>query len=373
MVQPIETGPKIPALVEELRAATAEVDEGMVNKRARILDNALKEMSPDMQARFEFYMRSHFDYKTVKRMLQREIDCTVKDFTTGAHGGEAQTIFVSTAWQNARVAGLAPSVTDDMAIVVCGLAKLYVGELVDTAKDVMMERLTSLADSEHFDKHAPIPTTITEDAGGAGAVNQSAFNIISSLGAQITNEAMHLTKADIEEAARRIGDKGMHARGTGPVVSLFSDAPASSRFESVASILGQDRGIHSEWALLMENIGHDSDDEIDGNRSDDNNLTEEQGEIIPTEKAFSREDEKALQEMVLEYSKTVVDREAELKEFSEWQEQQARIQTEAAAAARAGQAQAQAQAQANAQAQAQANAQAQAAAQALTGLGAAQK
>lgn len=351
---PIPTGPKIPALVEELRAATSEMDSDVVNKRARILDNALKEMSPDMQARFEFYMRSHFDYKAVKKVLQKEIDCTVTDFASGGHSGDGgPPIFVSTSWQNARAPGVAPTVTDDMAIVVCGLAKLYVGELVDTAKDVMMERLTSLADTELVDKHVPVSNPVAEDAGSAGGVNQSAFNMISSLGAQVTNEAMHLTKADIEEAARRIGDKGMHARGAGPVVSLFSDAPASAKFASVASILGQDRETHAEWSQLIGSINDDSEDE----GVDDSNMKEEQGEILPSEKAFSKDDEEALQAMVANYSRNVLDREAEHQEYSDWQEQQQRIQREAAEQARLGQLQAQAAAAA-----------AQQAAAALTGL-----
>ena len=332
VAQPLPSGPKIPALVEELRAASTKVDDEVANKRARILDNALKEMSPDMQARFEFYMRSHFDSKVVKRMLQREIDCTVKDFATGGHAGEGVPIFTSTAYSNVRVPGVAPNVTDDMAIVVCGLAKLYVGELVDTAKDVMMERLTSAAD-EDADNNLPL-VSAPEEGGGMGT-GQSAFNMISSLGAQVTNDVLQLTKADIEEAARRVGDKGMHARDVGPIMSLFSDAPSTSRFSSVASILGQDRDYTAEWSNLIGSAsGADGNEDEDEDRYEGGNmnteghndgvsyLREEQGEILPAEKVFSNHDEEELTEMVQAYNQNVLEREVDHLKFQEWQEEQ---------------------------------------------------
>jgi hypothetical protein len=230
---------RIPALVEELRAATTKVEDEVQQKRARLLEDTLNEMSPDMEARFEFYMRSHFNYRNVKKILQKEIECATRDVMTSAHASEDQVQFNSTySGGAARPIYGAPTVSDDMAIVVCGLAKLYVGELVDTAKDVMMERLAATA--ENGVPRSPPQAVVASAEDGAN--HQSAFNMIASLGAAVTNEILQLTRADIEEAGRRMSDKGQHARDisgqtTVPLFSSQSQATGSTRFSSVASIM----------------------------------------------------------------------------------------------------------------------------------------
>ena len=162
----------------------------------------------------------------------------MKDFATGGHAGEGVPIFTSTAYSNVRVPGVAPNVTDDMAIVVCGLAKLYVGELVDTAKDVMMERLTSAAD-EDADNNLPL-VSAPEEGGGMGT-GQSAFDMISSLGAQVTNDVLQLTKADIEEAARRNVDCGVSKSANDALdESKAKSELAEKEIEPVAEIIRPD-------------------------------------------------------------------------------------------------------------------------------------
>jgi hypothetical protein len=64
-------------------------------------------MDEEQMNRFEFFTRSHFDREDIKKILA------------------------------ARLGFKAPSeVSDEIAIVVAGLAKLYVGEIVESGKEL---------------------------------------------------------------------------------------------------------------------------------------------------------------------------------------------------------------------------------------------
>ena len=228
---------RIPALVEEIRAAKSMVDPDVAAKRAKLLEVEINSLTPDMEARFEFFMRSHFDSRVVKRVLQKEIDCATTDLNHSMHPGQEPIAVTTGTTQrkqaedgSGRPAG--PAVTDDMSIVVCGLAKLYVGELVSIATEVMMERLSARS-SEDTGAMPPDMNSfgLLEAAEEVDTVyDVSAFTFVSTLGANYTNGVLSLTARDIEEAARRMGDKNMHGKPAAMPHALLSNlAPVNYR------------------------------------------------------------------------------------------------------------------------------------------------
>mmetsp|Transcript_40087 Transcript_40087/g.40882 ORF Transcript_40087/g.40882 Transcript_40087/m.40882 type:complete len:261 (-) Transcript_40087:30-812(-) len=88
---------------------TPTVDEAeKIEKRTKFIRSQLDCMTEDQLTRFEFFFRSHFNRNYVKELLRNSIaERTRKDIP----------------------------VTNEMAIVVCGLSKLFVGELIETAID----------------------------------------------------------------------------------------------------------------------------------------------------------------------------------------------------------------------------------------------
>ena len=122
---------------------------------------------PRFRCRRANTMCSHFNAKTIKKILQSEVDRGHRDnarvseaiaaATNAAHVASTGSgnrfapgvgivgtgnYYNSQAYRAGRVdreTG-APVISEEMAIVVSGLAKLYVGELVDTATEVMRNR-----------------------------------------------------------------------------------------------------------------------------------------------------------------------------------------------------------------------------------------
>ena len=231
---------RIPALVEEFRAAKSAIDPDVASKRAKLLEVEINNLTPDMEARFEFFMRSHFDSRVVKRVLQKEIDCATTDLNHSMHPGQEPITFTSGSSargnrgeDGGRPAG--PVVSDDMSIVVCGLAKLYVGELVSIATEVMMERVSARS-QEYTGAASELNSSgLLEAADEVDTVyDVSAFTFVSTLGSSYTNGVLCLTSADIEEAARRMGDSvDMHGKPSAIPHALLSKlAPVTYRQSS---------------------------------------------------------------------------------------------------------------------------------------------
>ncbi len=91
-------------------------------------------MTEEQLTRFEFFVRSHFSRLTIKRLLQQEIDPTVllrdaPGFGAGGGGSGGGAAFQSKFL-----------VTDEMAVVVGGLAKLFVGEVMETGENAGCRR-----------------------------------------------------------------------------------------------------------------------------------------------------------------------------------------------------------------------------------------
>lgn len=108
---------------------SAELAEASVERRTKFIKSHLDRMDDAQLTRFEFFVRSHLNRGKVKKVLQ--------------------------------AAASQYMVTDDMAIVAGGLAKLFVGELVETALDVMRERAAVeaqwLAESGHASSSSSAP------------------------------------------------------------------------------------------------------------------------------------------------------------------------------------------------------------------------
>eukprot|EP00598_Pedospumella_elongata_P007746 CAMPEP_0184985702 /NCGR_PEP_ID=MMETSP1098-20130426/14253_1 /TAXON_ID=89044 /ORGANISM="Spumella elongata, Strain CCAP 955/1" /LENGTH=209 /DNA_ID=CAMNT_0027509799 /DNA_START=33 /DNA_END=659 /DNA_ORIENTATION=- len=97
------------ALAKDIRNTLEDVSsQHEIESRTKYIKQQLDSMSEDQLTRFEFFVRSH---------LPR---ARVKDIITNALGAKY-------------------NITDEMAIVVCGLAKLFVGEITEIATDVMKE------------------------------------------------------------------------------------------------------------------------------------------------------------------------------------------------------------------------------------------
>ena len=146
----------LPALAEEMRAANASLDPEIAAKKAKFIQSKLKSLSADMETRFEFYVRSHFSQRSIKKILQREIECAYDDNNTFISSRDSSSSSSSAApgssyygvgargGKTDRYTGV-PIITEEMAVVVNGLAKLFVGELVDTAISIMKERIHFVA------------------------------------------------------------------------------------------------------------------------------------------------------------------------------------------------------------------------------------
>jgi hypothetical protein len=98
-------------LIDCIRSAEHEHSEANVEKRTKFIKSHLDQMSEEQLTRFEFFVRSHLNRSKVKELLAAKVP---EKFGT---------------------------VTDEMSIVAGSLSKLFVGELVETALDVMRERM----------------------------------------------------------------------------------------------------------------------------------------------------------------------------------------------------------------------------------------
>ena len=93
----------------------AGIDKSQVEKRTKFIKDQLDKMSEDQLTRFEFFVRSHLPRSKVK-----EIICD----TLGVKQSSKE-------------------ITDEMTIVVSSLAKLFCGELMETATEVLKEDTSS--------------------------------------------------------------------------------------------------------------------------------------------------------------------------------------------------------------------------------------
>ncbi len=286
----LEDTVRIPALVEEFRAAKSSVDPDVASKRAKLLEVEINSLTPDMEARFEFFMRSHFDSRVVKRVLQKEIDCATTDLNHSKHPGQEHISFTTgSSTRGGRVEDggrpAGPVVSDDMAIVVCGLTKLYVGELVSMATEVMMERLSARSTEDTGPASDFNSFGLLEAAEEVGTVyDVSAFTFVSTLGANYTNGVLSLTTADIEEAARRMGDNNMHGKPAARPHPLFSHLdPVAYRHSSNSllmpggSALG---GIGVNYGELGGEEDQEEKEEEEEEEEEEDKKEEEKGEDV---------------------------------------------------------------------------------------------
>jgi len=88
----------------------ADIDEKHAqDERVRLMKQKLDEMDDEALTRFEFYYRAHFQKEQMRSRLEQALPHRQKE------------------------------ITDEMAIVVGGLSKLFLGELVETAMNVLRE------------------------------------------------------------------------------------------------------------------------------------------------------------------------------------------------------------------------------------------
>ena len=62
----------MPALAEEIRASL--LDQAYAHKRSAFIDAELKKMPEAELVRFEFFIRSHFNRASIRRVMQSEVD-----------------------------------------------------------------------------------------------------------------------------------------------------------------------------------------------------------------------------------------------------------------------------------------------------------
>jgi hypothetical protein len=173
------SNPTIPALADEIRAASHALDPEITAKRAKFIADELERMGPDMEARFEFYVRSHFSARAVKKILQQEVSLAHRDNLEAAAASfqSGNKSFYDNLHKNAKGAKsdehstAAPIITDEMAIVVAGIAKLFLGELVDIAREVMRNR--TMFEDAHSGKRDPAIVSLLSSHGAGGSSSSS--------------------------------------------------------------------------------------------------------------------------------------------------------------------------------------------------------
>jgi hypothetical protein len=79
----------------------------------------LEKMNEEQLIRFDFYMRSHFKKNHMKQLISASLQPLFQDAT----------------------------ISDEMAIVVGSLAKLYVGELIETGNEIKSHSFNSKSHS----------------------------------------------------------------------------------------------------------------------------------------------------------------------------------------------------------------------------------
>lgn len=135
----------MPALADEIRASV--LDQSYAHRRSAFIDSKLRQMSEAELVRFEFFIRSHLNRHGIKKILQQEVDKVrmfiiflraLLDGQTNQH--LSQIVAQQRLLEQSETPSPAPpnpvTVTNDMAIVVGGLSKLLIGEIVTAARAV---------------------------------------------------------------------------------------------------------------------------------------------------------------------------------------------------------------------------------------------
>ncbi len=121
-------------LMDTLESSNIGVDQK--DRRTKFIKAHLDKMSEGEKTRFDFFVRSHFRKKFIKEILDTQL-------------------------RSEHV-----EIYDEVAIIVGGLAKLFVGELMDTATDIMREEI-------HYIDHK---TKVKED-GTDGVLNNADMTV----------------------------------------------------------------------------------------------------------------------------------------------------------------------------------------------------
>jgi hypothetical protein len=135
----------IEILAEEIRAAKDDTDpyKAPSEKRAKYIKEKLDRFTPEQLTRFEYYIQSHFHKSSVRGVMGRYL----KDRKD--------------------------ELTDEMVIVVAGLAKLFVGEVMELAAADMRQEGSSNVDESHIG-HA-IEVLRSEGKYGSFSSHEDAF------------------------------------------------------------------------------------------------------------------------------------------------------------------------------------------------------
>ena len=199
-VEELPVAEGMPALAEEIRNSILE--QSFSQKRCKFIDAQLRKMSEEELVRFEFFVRSHFPRPTVKKILQDEVDKSVD-----------QTRQARSAW-GGSAGGMPeqPFVTDDMAIIVAGLGKLLVGELVSAAMEIAREQ--SQARAQVADALALAEAGVGVDAVGAEGLEGSGSPRQRSAALSSRSERAKITPESMEAAVMRLQQEGKLGLGT---------------------------------------------------------------------------------------------------------------------------------------------------------------
>eukprot|EP01036_Dinobryon_divergens_P023271 gene23271-31599_t len=100
-------------LANEIRAADAFHSAREVKRRTTYIKKQLDAMTEEQLTRFEFFVRSRLPRPAVKEIIAKALE---------------------------KKRGPGTVVTDEMAIISASLAKLFVGDLIETAIEVMNEQ-----------------------------------------------------------------------------------------------------------------------------------------------------------------------------------------------------------------------------------------
>jgi len=100
---------------------------------------AMANMSEGQKERFEFFRRSHFQRDTIKRIMLESFS-RVREGSTNPSSAAAAAAAAAAAEAGGEGGGLGVDMNEQMVIVLSALCKLFVGDLVHGARQVMEER-----------------------------------------------------------------------------------------------------------------------------------------------------------------------------------------------------------------------------------------
>jgi hypothetical protein len=238
-------------LADEFRACQNSEKVGIIRKRSSYIAAALEAMDSDTEARFEFFIRSHFQRNNIKKILQLEADYGHRDIQEQAiaQGVNLQAV------QTAMIRGTLdyesqrdytqPVITDEMAIISAGLAKLFVGELVDIARECMRERV-------NFNDRTSSCSEITSKSK-KGTAEATATTAKNSQG--VDYGSYQLLPCDIREAASRMQDQGKLGRLSNRSSSSSSGSSGHLFGDVTGSTSSSGQGVTS-MSTLLHDITH---------------------------------------------------------------------------------------------------------------------